>query len=140
MGNCVIRLRWSNYKIEGVQLDLPGSIDSHQKKKKKSKLVNGDLNGGSESPDPEPIYTKVRVYIGVVNLVQLGLRNMPRYVLFLLPLLKHGIMICFQTSFSSVLTTVGQNTLWKGNCWVSPSGPDSNVCMVGCVGIEPVSI
>lgn len=129
MGNCVIRLRWSNYKIESVQLDLPVSIDRHQKKK--SKFVNGDSEWRVWVTWPRNHLYKVCVYIGVVDLVQLCLGDVPRCVLFLPPLLKHGTMICFQTSFSSALITVGQKTLWKGNCWVSPSGQDSSVCVVG---------
>lgn len=73
------------------------------------------------------------------SLSQLGLGDVPRCVLFLLPLLKHGTMICFQTSFSSALVT-GQKTLWKGDCWVLPSGQDSNVCVEGQGGVQPVSI
>lgn len=45
----LIRLGWSNYKIENLKLDRPGSTDSHQEKKKKIEVLEMvTQNRGSE--------------------------------------------------------------------------------------------
>lgn len=38
MGNCALRLGWSNYKMEKVKLPLSGRTGSHEEKKKKKHL------------------------------------------------------------------------------------------------------